>query len=119
MTRFNGPLIDGIHDGIDFDGRYTVAGMPGVAFYLTGWVQAETPESWDVCCDDDSVEHDHDYGHGCYAYGEPELVDDYGMVRAVMVGDDREHPVDRDDLTLISDEDYCGGCGQTGCKAYA
>ena len=37
------------------------------------------------------------------------------MVRAVMVGDDRVHLVDVDDLTVISDEDYCPGCGQTGC----
>jgi hypothetical protein len=35
-----------------------------------------------------------------------------------MVGDDRVHVVDVDDLTEISDEDYCPGCGQIGCGAY-
>jgi hypothetical protein len=33
-----------------------------------------------------------------------------------MVGDDREHIVDVDDLTEIAREDYCGVCGQIGCS---
>lgn len=35
----------------------------------------------------------------------------------VMVGDDREFLVDFEDVELIDDDDYCGGCGQIGCTA--
>lgn len=38
-----------------------------------------------------------------------------GMVIAHMVGDDRPHMVDPEDLVPIEDEDYCPGCGQIGC----
>lgn len=34
---------------------------------------------------------------------------------AVMVGDDRKHTVDVDDLVPLADEDYCHVCGQIGC----
>lgn len=37
------------------------------------------------------------------------------VVRAVMVGDDREFLVNVDDLEPIAREDYCGVCGQIGC----
>jgi hypothetical protein len=37
-------------------------------------------------------------------------------VLAYMIGDDAEHRIDREDLTPIADEDYCGGCGQIGCS---
>lgn len=37
------------------------------------------------------------------------------QVRAIMVGDDHTHTVDRDDVTLIPREDFCGECGQVGC----
>lgn len=33
----------------------------------------------------------------------------------VMVGDDQQHRVDRDDCTEIGDLDYCADCGQIGC----
>lgn len=32
-----------------------------------------------------------------------------------MVGDDREHRVSMDELTIIEEGDFCSGCGQTGC----
>lgn len=35
-------------------------------------------------------------------------------VIAVMVGDDREFRLDRDDVTVIDEDGYCAGCGQTG-----
>jgi len=40
-----------------------------------------------------------------------------GLVRAVMVGDDREHTFDVDELTQIDDDAYCAECGQVGCTA--
>jgi len=38
-----------------------------------------------------------------------------GRVVVVMVGDDREHVVDPEDLTRIEDDAYCWSCGQVGC----
>lgn len=35
-----------------------------------------------------------------------------------MVGDDRVHLVDPDDLTKIEDDDYCHECGQVGCRTF-
>jgi hypothetical protein len=32
-----------------------------------------------------------------------------------MVGDDRKHTVDVDDLTELADGAYCHSCGQIGC----
>jgi hypothetical protein len=75
---------------IDFDARYTVDGYSGVAFWLKGWAADERiVEDWD---------------------DEPQLSD--SLVIAVMVGDDREHIIDVDDLTPLDDDAYCPGCGQ-------
>jgi hypothetical protein len=127
MTRWSGPAVTGTEHDVNFDGRYTVAGMPGVAFWLHGWVTEMTQESWTLACDnpahvyapDSDSEPDRDDTHNaaCYLYDEPELVPDLTRVRAVMVGDDREHVVDVTDLTEITEDDYCAGCGQTGCHA--
>jgi hypothetical protein len=115
MTRWSGPAVTGTEQDTDFDARYTVADMPGVAFWLHGWATDRTPESWTLACDDASPDHEHD--DACYLYDEPELVPDLTRVRAVMVGDDREHIVDITGLTEITEEGYCAGCGQTGCYA--
>lgn len=114
MTRWSGPAVSGTEGGVDFDARYTVAGMPGVAFWLHGWAMETTQESWVLACDDEDPDHEHD--ETCYLYDEPELVPVPGRVRAVMVGDDREHIVDTDDLTEIPEDGYCAGCGQIGCE---
>jgi hypothetical protein len=112
MTRWSGPVVTGTVNGIDFDGRFTVADMPGVAFWLHGWAQEDVPESWELVCTLSCCEHDTE---DCYLYSEPETVDDMTRVRAVMVGDDREHTVDTGDLTPLPDDGYCRECGQTGC----
>jgi hypothetical protein len=39
-----------------------------------------------------------------------------GMVLAVMIGDDHRHRVDEEDLEPLPREDYCGECGQIGCR---
>jgi len=38
-----------------------------------------------------------------------------GRLLAHMVGDDREFTFDPDELTPISEDDYCPSCGQIGC----
>jgi hypothetical protein len=115
MTRWNGPAVTGTENGIDFDARYTVADMPGVAFWLPGWVTEWTQEDWTLDCD--SADPDHEHDDACYLYNEPEQVPNVNLVRAVMVGDDREHIVSTDDLTEIPEDGYCAGCGQIGCFA--
>ena len=44
---------------------------------------------------------------------EPEI--DYDTAIVQMVGDDRKIRVDADTLSPLSEGDFCGGCGQTGC----
>lgn len=102
---------------IDFnDVRYSVARWPGIAFYLTGY--ATTPEPIMVLTTvNDDGEYDPDGQEVEIESGEYDQVEDREHVIAIMVGDDREHTVDVDDLTVIADDDYCGGCGQIGCTA--
>jgi hypothetical protein len=76
---------------IDFDKRYSVG--DGIAYYLTGFYEYDTPDTdWD---------------------GIKEV--DTSKVIAVMVGDDRRHIIDVDDLTALDDGAFCSGCGQIGC----
>lgn len=79
---------------LDFDARYTVDGWDGIAFYLRGYVEEPDADTeWTGL-----------------------LVTDRERVRAVMVGDDREHIVDVSDLTKLGEDDYCHVCGQIGCE---
>jgi hypothetical protein len=34
----------------------------------------------------------------------------------VMIGDDRHFSFDEDDLVVLSEDEYCGSCGQIGCE---
>lgn len=80
-------------DTLDFEKRYAVDGYGGIAFYLLGYVERGTAETeWTG-----------------------ERVTDTDWVRAVMVGDDREHKIETCDLTPLDDDNYCGQCGQIGC----
>ena len=92
---------------IDFNEHYAVEGYRGIAFYLLGFT-TETVETETV----DEID-----GETLYFY-DHETVEDRGFIRAVMVGDDREHIVDVDDLTMIADEDFCPECGAIGCGHY-
>lgn len=47
---------------------------------------------------------------GCH----PDVIDDtQSIVR--MVGDDTDHVVETELLERISEDEFCGGCGQIGC----
>lgn len=100
---------------VDLNACYRVAGYRGVAFRLAGWaIETVEPEPILVCTEGDcaGLEHTED----CWAWPEEsETVESQTTVRAVMVGDDREHLVDVDDLTVLPDDDYCAVCGQIGC----
>jgi hypothetical protein len=96
---------------LDMDARYTVNGMPGVAWWLKGYVTSQ-PE----CEGHPEDDFGGTMGESYYCDGtcqEPQA--DESQVVAVMVGDDREHTIDVDDLTVIGDDDYCSCCGQVGC----
>lgn len=111
---------------VNFDGRFSVAGSHGVAFYLLGWAQEWTEERWILACgneahiyepdSDDADETEDTHGAACYLYDEPQQVDDRTRVVAVMVGDDRQHTVDVGDLAEIDPDTYCSECGQIGCE---
>lgn len=76
----------------EFEGRYTVDGWPNVAVWVKGWeVEPDEDTEWS----------------GCY--------NKTGNLVVVMVGDDKEHLVDPDDLTEMSEDEYCSCCGQVGC----
>ena len=38
-----------------------------------------------------------------------------GLLVAHMIGDDHDFTFEPDELTPITEEDYCAGCGQIGC----
>jgi hypothetical protein len=83
---------------LDFDARYRVDGYDGIAFYLTRY-HTEYVVHYD--------------GHGDVE--EVEAVVNTDLVIAIMVGDDRIHVVNVEDLTVLDDDDYCSQCGQVGC----
>lgn len=93
---------------INFDGRFSIAGWRGIAFYLIGYAHTMEP----VMCYDT----DEDGNEIEIESGEFEKVEDLENVIAVMVGDDRKHTVSVDDLTEIDEESYCPSCGQIGCR---
>lgn len=87
-------MMSATGERIDLDAHYTADGYRGIAFYLLGYVERETPETeWT---------------------GDRETDTDW--VRAVMVGDDREHEIEVSDLRPLAREDFCGECGQIGCR---
>jgi len=79
--------------------RYRVSGYDGIAFYVAGAI-VEPTEVYD----DETGEHvGYDY---CPS----------GSLACVMVGDDRIHAVEGDEVAEIGENDYCHECGQIGCK---
>lgn len=96
---------------LDLDARYTVRGWRGIAFRISGFPKRWEPEV--------AIVPDHDTGEDVEFYtGDGEWFEQdesCGRVIVVMVGDDRRHEVDVDDLTPLAEDAYCGCCGQVGC----
>lgn len=80
---------------LDLKAHYAVRNYRGFAFYLRGYVKLQVPPE---------IEGD-----------EPEEVEDRSQVIAVMVGDDRKHIIEVDDLRLLGEDEFCHTCGQIGC----
>ena len=72
---------------------YTVKGWRGIAFYVLGWeTEPDEDTEWS---------------------GQERRS---GRVVVQMVGDDGHHLCDEVDLAPLPREEYCGECGQVGCK---
>lgn len=89
----------------DVNTRYRVKGWPAVAVAFEGY-----PKRWepDIFVDEDGNEFEGINGT---------WVEDRegGRVNVRMVGDDRIHEIDLEDLVPLDDLDYCTECGQIGC----
>jgi hypothetical protein len=72
--------------------KVTITGFEGIAFTITGY---------ETIPDEDTI------------WSGYEQVT--GRLTAVMVGDDKEWYVDPEDVTELSEDGYCRGCGQVGC----
>lgn len=80
-------------DEKEFAGAFQVKGWRGVAFRVLGWETRPNEDTeWSG------------------------IEERTGRVVAVMVGDDTHHAVDPEDLTRLKRSEYCGGCGQIGCR---
>jgi len=78
---------------IDTDLKYSVKGWKGIAFYCRGpEMESDEDTEWTG------------------------IENETGNVVMVMVGDDRKHSIDPDDLVVIDEEEYCSCCGQIGCQ---
>jgi hypothetical protein len=72
--------------------RYKVKGDDDAAWFVYGWeTEPDEDTEWSGC------------------------ENRTGNVVAVMVGDDRKHSIDPDDLIEIGEDDYCHVCGALGC----
>lgn len=72
----------------------SIATYPGIAFYVGG-------QTVDTCYDEDADD----------TYDQPRD----GFYDCIMVGDDRVHVVDVDDMRHIDEKEFCSVCGQIGC----
>ena len=72
---------------------YQVSRYRGVAFAVLGWETTPDEDTeWSGC------------------------ENRTGNLVCVMIGDDYHHSVDPADVTPLKREDYCGSCGQVGCR---
>lgn len=94
---------------LDFTKNYSHPKFKGVALWIAGYPKVWVPDTY-TAMDEYGNEYEDETGTG-------EMVDDTesGRVLVVMVGDDYKNTVDVSDLTVISDDDFCDGCGQIGC----
>lgn len=89
----------------DFNQFYAVDGYAGIA-----WHAIEHPTTWayvDVFYEDENGDE--------VWFTDGEEVTDYERVVCIMVGDDRRFEFEISELTAISEDDFCAGCGQIGC----
>lgn len=86
-------------DALDRTVRYEHPDFGGIALHVRTHPVIQYDLAWD-----DYIE---EYVEAEYA--------DYGFAEVIMVGDDRVHIVDAEDLIPLDDDAYCSECGQIGC----
>lgn len=89
MRRYN---YDDANAEYPSDQAYTVRGWRGVAFVVLGW-ETEPDEATEWTGQEVRT----------------------GNLLVVMIGDDKRHSVDPDDVSPIAEEEFCRECGQIGC----
>jgi hypothetical protein len=120
---------------LNLEARYRVKGYEGVAFYVHGFPKVwEEYMSWVPCgnCNvpglipDGKTQADCLVCNGEGGFDAPSGDGEWfsqdescGRVIVVMVGDDRKHEVDIDDLAPLKSDEYCQDCGQIGCGWHA
>jgi len=85
-------LVEEIRKHSEEGERFRVDTYPGIAFYFHG--EETYTEGYDFCYEDEIPT---------------------GNVIMIMVGDDYKHIVDPDDVSPLSEDEYCHECGQIGC----
>lgn len=98
---------------LDFTARYRISGWGGVAWRAVRYSTSNEYEGDQLICEDE--ECDHQLSEMCWAEGDWSTVTDHDWVVVIMVGDDREFTHEVTDLELLTDDEYCSGCGQIGC----
>lgn len=104
---------------LDRSARYKVEGWDGIAFRVAGFPKRWEPytalvecQDADCACHEDPDRlHEEDTGEG----EEVDQDETCGRVIVVMIGDDKRHEVDVEDLTKLKGSEYCHSCGQMGC----
>jgi hypothetical protein len=96
--------------------HYKRDGYEGIAWRVVGqpMIQSECqghPDNTGMAPDDQFESGQTYYCDGSCEEPQP----DETRVIAVMVGDDRRHTFDADELVPISDNEFCSECGQIGC----
>jgi hypothetical protein len=80
----------------------------GIALYVIGNTEIE------VLCDHEPVMYE---SYCPYCNGEENLptITCDEIYDCVMVGDDQVYRLEESEMELISEDEFCGGCGQIGC----
>ena len=81
--------------------------FPGVACWFVGWAENEPTEGCDCRWDCDGPTRCECWHH---------LDVDPTTAIVIMVGDDTKHFVDTDSLRKLDEDEFCGSCGQIGCR---
>lgn len=94
---------------LDLKARYRVRDWPGIAVYVAAYERRWEPQT-SLIIDDDGNEIEYDDGDGEW------INDEYSdRVYVIMIGDDKQHLVECNDLIPLDELDYCAECGQIGC----
>lgn len=87
---YNPETDEWVESDIQIGTRVKCDSLRGIACYVAEWDKVWSEDGWEENSQGDQV-------------------------YVIMVGDDQEHLVDFDDLTIIDEDEYCGQCGQIGC----